>query len=147
MSDLLTTFDLKTILLVVVFLAIAAREGMELYHYFHQKIYGKYQKEDNAKDTINDMQATLQIVLDRVKQISEKIDLLQESDRDSIKSWIVMLYHKYKDDDTELDSMQMDLLERRYKHYKEEGGNSYIDELMEELRSIYKKKGESHVSV
>ena len=93
------------------------------------------------------MQATLQIVLDRVKQISEKIDLLQESDRDSIKSWIVMLYHKYKDDDTELDSMQMDLLERRYKHYKEEGGNSYIDELMEELRSIYKKKGESHVSV
>lgn len=147
MSELLNTFDLKTILLVLVFTAIAIREGMELYHYFHQKIYGKYQRADNEKDTINNMQATLQTVLDQVKQISNKIDLLQESDRDSIKSWIVMLYHKYKEDDTQLDSMQMDLLERRYKHYKEEGGNSYIDELMEELRTIYKKKGESHVSV
>lgn len=147
MSELLNTFDLQTILLVLVFTAIAIREGMELYHYFHQKIYGRYQREDNEKDTINDMQATLQTVLDQVKQISNKIDLLQESDRDSIKSWIVMLYHKYKEDDTQLDSMQMDLLERRYKHYKEEGGNSYIDELMEELRTIYKKKGESHVSV
>ncbi len=93
------------------------------------------------------MQAILQTMLDQVKQISNKIDLLRESNRDSIKSWIVMSYRKYREDDTQLDNMQMDLLERRYQHYKEEGGNSYIDELMEELRIIYKKKGESHVSV
>ena len=72
MSELLNTFDLQTILLVLVFTAIAIREGMELYHYFHQKIYGRYQREDNEKDTINDMQATLQIVLDQVKQIYYK---------------------------------------------------------------------------
>lgn len=29
--------------------------------------------------------------------------------------------------------------------YKDQGGNFYIDEIMDELRFIYKKKGESHV--
>lgn len=29
--------------------------------------------------------------------------------------------------------------------YKDQGGNSYIDEIIKELRPIYKKKGESHV--
>jgi len=41
-----------------------------------------------------------------------------------------MLYKQCKKDPSILDSMQMDLLERRYKHYKNEGGNSYIDNLM-----------------
>ena len=29
--------------------------------------------------------------------------------------------------------------------YKDQDWNFYIDEIMDELRSIYKKKGESHV--
>lgn len=145
MENLLETFDLKTIIFVLFMTAVATKELIQLYQYFRGKIYGRYEKQDNRKEIIDSMEKSMQSILSKVEEISKKLTLLQESDRDAIKSWIVMLYHKYKEDDTELDSMQMDLLERRYQHYKDQGGNSYVDELMEELRSIYKKKGESHV--
>ncbi len=145
MENLLNTFDLKTIIFVLFMTAVAAKELIQLYQYFRGKIYGKYEKQDNKKEKIDSMEKSVQSILNEIEEMNKKLTLLQESNRDSIKSWIVRLYHKYKEDDTELDSMQMDLLERRYQHYKDQGGNSYIDELMEELRSMYKKKGESHV--
>lgn len=147
MSELLKNFDITTIILVLFMTAVAIREVFELYHYFHDKIYGRYEKQDNEKDTIDNLSATLASVLQQVKDTDKKINLLQESDKDAIKSWIVGLYHKYKEKPKELEAMQMDLLERRYGHYKDQGGNSYIDQLMEDLRTIYKEKGESNVSM
>ena len=147
MSELLKNFDITTIILVLFMTAFAIREVFELYHYFHDKIYGRYEKQDNTKDIIDNLSATLASVLQQVKDIDKKINLLQESDKDAIKSWIVALYHKYKENPKEFGAMQMDLLERRYGHYKDQGGNSYIDQLMEDLRTIYKEKGESNVSV
>ncbi len=147
MNELLKNFDITTIILVIFMTAFAAREVLELYHYFHNKIYGRYEKQDNQNDAIANLTTTLNSVLQQTKDIDKKINMLQNSDKVAIKSWILMSYQKYREDSTQLDSMQMDLLERRYQHYKDQGGNSYIDEIMEELRAIYKKKGESHVSV
>lgn len=147
MSELLKTFDITTIILVLFMTAIAVREVFELYHYFYDKIYGRYEKQDNERDTIANLTTTLDSVSQQVKDIDKKINVLQASDKDSIKSWIVALYHKYKENPKEFGAMQMDLLERRYGHYKDQGGNSYIDQLMEDLRTIYKEKGESNVSM
>lgn len=147
MENLLNAFDFKTIILVLFLAAVGVREVIQLYRYFHIRIYGSFEKRDNAKDIMNQMGRSMQSVLIELKDIDKKLTLLQASNRDSIKSWILMSYQKYREDSTQLDSMQMDLLERRYQHYKDQGGNSYIDEIMDELRAIYKKKGESHVSV
>ena len=145
MENLLNAFDITTIILVVFMTAFTVREVLELYYYFHNKIYGRYEKQDNQNDTIENLTTTLGSVLQQVKDINKKINMLQASD--TIKSWIVTLYHKYKENPKQLGSMQMDLLERRYRHYKDQGGNSYIDQLMEDLRAIYKEKGESNVSM
>ena len=145
MENLLNTFDLKTIILVLFLVAVGARELIQLYRYFRMRIYGRFETQDNEKETMDNMEKSMQSVLMELKDIDKKLTLLQVSNRDSIKSWILMSYQKYKENNAQLDSMQMDLLERRYQHYKEQGGNSYIDEIMEELRSIYRKKGESHV--
>ena len=145
MENLLNTFDFKTIMLVLFLVAVGARELIQLYRYFRTRIYGKFEMQDNEKETMNNMEKSMQSVLLELKDIDKKLTLLQVSNRDSIKSWILMSYQKYKENNAQLDSMQMDLLERRYQHYKDQGGNSYIDEIMEELRSIYRKKGESHV--
>jgi len=57
--------------------------------------------------------------------------VLLQSDKDAIKSWIVMIYRKVKVDPKHLNDIEMDLLERRYSHYLDEGGNSYVTHLME----------------
>lgn len=145
MENLLNTFDFKTIMLVLFLVAVGVRELIQLYRYFRMRIYGKFEMQDTERETMNNMEKSMQSVLLELKDIDKKLTLLQVSNRDSIKSWILMSYQKYKENSAQLDSMQMDLLERRYQHYKDQGGNSYIDEIMDELRAIYKKKGESHV--
>jgi hypothetical protein len=38
-----------------------------------------------------------------------------------------------------IDDYSLDCLERRFKHYQDEGGNSYIEDLMKDLRSLSKR--------
>jgi len=46
------------------------------------------------------MEKSIQSVLMELKDIDKKLSLLQVSNRDSIKSWILMSYQKYKEDNT-----------------------------------------------
>ena len=72
-------------------------------------------------------------------EISARLDLLTESDKDDIRGWIVEKYHYCQSLDMPIDSFTMDTIEKRYQHYKDEGGNSYITHIMEELRSMAKE--------
>ena len=38
-----------------------------------------------------------------------------------------------------IDDFSLDCLERRYQHYADEGGNSFIEGFMEELRALPKQ--------
>ena len=48
-------------------------------------------------------------------------------------------YHYYKNMDISIDSFTMDTIEKRYQHYRDEGGNSYITNIMKELRDMAKE--------
>ena len=149
MEALLSTFGVGQIILFAFMLAVAIKEAIELFSFFHYKFEHRYKQkrtQDEGKENLEQIQHELSQLTVTVNKISEKIDVLQASDKDAIKSWVVMLYRKYKGNPAELDSMEMDLLERRFGHYTQEGGNSYVSELMEELRNTYKKKEETNVS-
>ena len=68
------------------------------------------------------------------------LDMLIDSDRDDIKSFITMQHHHFVYEKKWIDDYSMDCLEKRYQHYEDEGGNSYVEHLMIELRSLPKKK-------
>lgn len=143
-------FQQYTIEATIIFLFMfgtALKQGYELVQYFRNKTVDHVDKireqEEALEQVINNMQQQQK----QLQSITDKIDELLASDKDSIKSWIVMLYKQYKKDPFGLDSIQMDLLERRFSHYKKEGGNSYIDNLMQELREIYNNKEDNNASV
>lgn len=71
-----------------------------------------------------------------LKKMSDKIDLLIESDKDDIKSYITREHHRFCYDLKEIDDFSLDCLEKRFKHYSDEGGNSFIQEFMQELRKL-----------
>ena len=75
-------------------------------------------------------------VSERLNKQQEILTLLTESDRDDIKGWIVNQYHHFCENQKWIDDFSMDVLEKRYSHYKKEGGNSYIAELMDQLRAL-----------
>ena len=140
-------YTIEATIIFLFMLGTALKQGYELVQYFRNKTFNHIDKIREQEETLRQVIKNMQQQKKQLQSITDKIDELLVSDKDSIKSWIVMLYKQYKKDPSGLDSMQMDLLERRFSHYKKEGGNSYIDNLMQELREIYNNKEDNNASV
>ena len=140
-------YTIEATIIFLFMLGTALKQGYELVQYFRNKTVDHVDKIREQEEALEQVIKNMQRQQKQLQSITDKIDELLVSDKDSIKSWIVMLYKQYKKDPSGLDSMQMDLLERRFSHYKQEGGNSYIDNLMQELREIYNNKEDNNASV
>lgn len=152
MLELLGTYSLAQIVTFIVLLAIAVKEGITLVIWF--KDFFKKKFNDDMKNTVitekqNEqickVKEDIQVLIDNQEKIFEEIKLFKrqlemiiESDKDDIKSWITEKHHFYCYERKWIDDYSMDCIEKRYRHYKDEGGNSFIEELMNELRSLPK---------
>ena len=152
MLELLGTYSLTQIITFIVLLAIAAKEGITLVIWFKDLFKKKFK--DDMKNTvatekqneqIDKIKEDIQILIENQEKIFEEIELFKqklemiiESDKDDIKSWITEKHHFYCYERKWIDDYSMDCIERRYGHYKDEGGNSFIEVLMNELRSLPK---------
>lgn len=147
METLLQTYSGTQIILFVFLLAVAFKEVLELIKYYKKEglsFLTKEKKNEQQDLQIAENSKKLDEILNRLELLQDKVSQLEQSDKDGIKAWIVYRYREIQKQPQQLDSMGMDLLERRFQHYKAEGGNSYIEELMENIREIYKKNGESN---
>lgn len=147
MVQFFSKYSLQFTIVFLFMFGVACKQFYEVYDFFKNKTVQQVDKVRDEKELLTWLVQEVKGLKDQLQQITEKLDSLLVSDLDGIKSWIVMLYKQCKKDPSILDSMQMDLLERRYKHYKNEGGNSYIDNLMQELREIYNDKEDKDASV
>ena len=103
----------------------------------------KQEDENKLTETLKNMQTQLSeidkklVCQDtRFTKIEERLEALTESDMHDIKSWIVDQYHKFYVEQGWIDAFSADTIEHRYNDYKNEGGNSYIDQLMDRLHSL-----------
>lgn len=90
-----------------------------------QKIIEVFKKEEENKQTLDNL--------------SQCVNILVQSDKDAIKSYITKEHHYYCYKQKWIDDYTLDCIERRYLHYKDEGGNSFICDLIEELRDLPKQ--------
>lgn len=65
--------------------------------------------------------------------------MLIDSDKDDIKSYITREHHYFCYQIGWIDDFSLDCLEKRYRHYADEGGNSFIEGFMDELRALPKQ--------
>ena len=152
MLELLETYSFSQIIIFIIFLAIAIKEGITLITWFKDFFRKKFN--DDMKNTvatnkqneqIDKIKEDIQILIDNQEKIFKEIELFKqqlemiiESDKDDIKSWITEKHHFYCYEIKWIDDYSMDCIEKRYRHYKDEGGNSFIEELMNELRGLPK---------
>ena len=80
--------------------------------------------------------ANQQQMTQTLEKLSEKIDMLIDSDKDDIKSFITREHHFFCYQKKWVDDFSLDCIEKRYSHYKEEGGNSFITGFMNDLRAL-----------
>lgn len=76
--------------------------------------------------------------IDEIQHLKENITNLTASDKDDIKAWITEKHHHFCYEIKYIDDYSLDCIEKRYAHYVDEGGNSFIRTLMEEIRNLPK---------
>lgn len=144
-QELFEQFDLTTIILILLlafFLVLEVSQGID---YFRKKNKNKNDEYQNREKRIANLEIlehnsekAIQKIKNDLDEVKKNINLLITSDKDDIRSWITDKYH-YFINLGYIDDFSLDCLERRFKSYKQEGGNNYVDGMMEELRALPRK--------
>lgn len=150
MLQLLQSYSLSDILIFIVILALAVKSVITFFDWVKerfQKVFNRQHTELNEREELerrlnhgseimDRLQTNQQIMEKSLEDLSKKIDMLIESDRDDIKSYITREHHRFCYQLGWIDDFSFDCIQKRYKHYKEEGGNTFIDEFMKELSAL-----------
>lgn len=150
MKELLETFSIEQIIIFLVLLGFAVKETVSFFDWAAARVNQKVKKESihdelkNGIKTLNDDLKTslkeIYQVVDENKKVQEKmqktISLLVESDKDDIKSWITERHHYFCYEKGYIDDYNLDCMEKRFAHYIDEHGNSFVEDLMEEVRHL-----------
>lgn len=74
-------------------------------------------------------------VIELLQKQDAVLDLLQESDELEIKTWIKAQHDKWVPTGC-IDSQALDLVCQRYAVYKQEGGNSWAEKMVEDIKNL-----------
>ena len=157
MLDLLQHYSISEIFLFIVLLALAFKGIVTFFEWLQERIkkafnikFGKISEKERMNKRIENGEIFMNELREHQKQndetlqgLSKKIDMLVESDRDDIKAYITKEHHKFCYDKGWIDDFSLDCLEKRFKHYADEGGNSFICGFMQELRALPKRPPQS----
>ena len=150
MLELLKEYSISQILVFIVVIAIAIKEVIQFIDWARQRTLQQVNKSTSLAELIKkieekdkDQDEKIERMLEAQKGLSENIDLILQqvqnlikSDRDAIKAYITKEHHHFCYEVKWIDDYNLDCLEKRYQRYVEEGGNSFIESLMEEIRDL-----------
>lgn len=153
MKDLVGTYSAQEILLFLVTFALAIKGFVSFWDWGYERLKKVFKKEtdqenemDAIQEQIDEHKREYEILKENQGQLQntltnlmEKVNLLIDSDKDDIKSFITERHHHFCYQEQWIDDYSLDCIEKRYKHYTDEGGNSFIEDLMEELRELPKQ--------
>lgn len=140
--QLLEQFDITTFLTFTIVLALAAKGVIIFFDWVKErlmKMFNKQTKKQRQIEQLQQQEKSIKELKNNMESIQSKMNLLIESDKDDIKAWITEKHHFYCYQQKYIDDYTLDCLEKRFSHYEVEGGNSFVHNLMEELRALPKK--------
>ena len=148
MAELITNYSWSEIILFVIAFAAAIKGVVTFWDWGKDRLRKVYDKEDKIEEiksliveNIKQMTEFSNIqaqTIDEIQHLKENITNLTASDKDDIKAWITEKHHHFCYEIKYIDDYSLDCIEKRYAHYVDEGGNSFIGTLMEEIRNLPK---------
>ena len=155
LNDLLSQYSISEIIVFIVALVIAVKEFIQLYDWFKVRIKQHFdveyaEKDEHAKlenkiEELTELRAdrkrfdnALAAINETLAKTNERIDMLIDSDKESIKFEITRQHHYFVKEKGWIDYHSMDCLEKRFAIYEKEHGNSFAKDLMDELRALPK---------
>ena len=153
MLELINNYSFHDILTFLIIFALAVKSVISFFDWAVERIKKVFHKENVIEKEKSQIQEHLKENYENIKQVSEqqqklqseinnitdKINLLLNSDRDDIKSFLTREHHYFCYEKKWIDDYSLDCCEKRYKHYAEEGGNSFIEGFMKDMRALPKQ--------
>ena len=130
MEKILASYNLEDIFIILFVIVISGFSLFQSYCYCKDRAekWLKLKKEEITP-------ARIKSIEDSCIEQSRKLKLLFESDKLRIKSDILRQY-RYFSDKGFIDVKSLDCLHQEYEIYKKEGGNSFVEEIMQLIDEI-----------
>lgn len=141
MAQLINNYSLQEILIFLIVLALGVKGFFTFWDWAVdrlRKIFRKENEQDSEKAKIDILSDNQKKLIEDMKDLTKKIDMLVESDKADIKAYITEKHHHFVYDKKWIDNYSLESLEKRYDHYQKEGGNSFVGGLMSEIRQLPK---------
>lgn len=141
MLELLEKYSFQEIIVFIVMLAFAVKGVVDFFEWLSDKnhvLYDKTKEKEVLKKQIDDL-CDLQVEQNKnINDLKSTVELLIQSDKDDIKAWITEKHHYFCYEVKAIDDYSLDCIERRFENYKREHGNSFVADLMNDLRALPK---------
>lgn len=152
MDEILTQYSITEILVFLFVLIAAIKTTLNSIEYLWErisKIFKKQQKDIEQQEDftkhVQESEKQIKELYDlhtkteeNLNRIIDSIQLLINSDKDDIKAWITEKHHYHCYEKKHIDDYSLDCIEKRYTHYRNEGGNSFVEDLMKDIRRLPK---------
>lgn len=152
MKELVETYSIEEILLFLITFAFSIRGFVSFWDWAYERLRKVFKKESDKESKMDSIQEKIHmhekeynVLRDNQTYLQEtlvnligRVNLLIDSDKDDIKSFITERHHHFCYKEGWIDDYSLDCIEKRFKHYTDEGGNSFVEDLMGELRNLPK---------
>lgn len=142
MAQLFTHYSISEIILFIIILSIAIKKLTQFIDWVRKRArqaVKESQRPEQIQKVAEQHQEQLENIREQIKSLKEAINLLIESDRDDIKQALTKDHHYFCYKLGSIDDYSLDCMEKRYSHYKQEGGNSFVHTLMQDVRALPRK--------
>lgn len=148
MEELLARFELTDIIIMITLLILGFEKLIKAFDWLRARFRKSYDEEIHLKEEVEDLNkfydekekvdSGFEQVNARIDSICDLVNMLVESDKESIKAYITERHHFFVQERKWIDYHSMDCLERRFAIYEREHGNSFVEDLMNEIRQLPK---------
>lgn len=149
-SSLFATYSIEAVIIFVIMILLSVKFTWELVEWFRDKIKYGFTKQQETEEMTEDFKAEFKKLNDRLDTVEErfnKIDksnentnrrlsFIEERQQENTKSFLIDAHHKFCYQIKAIDDINLQSIERTYMYYKAAGGNSFIDQLMQEIRAL-----------
>lgn len=142
MVQLLSHYSLDDTILFIVLLALAFKGVFTFLSWtgdLLKQMVHKAETPQKLEQIIEIQKEEINGMKDCLNKLNDSVHLLINSDKDAIKAYITRQHHYFVYEQKWIDDYSLDCIERRFVHYQQEGGNTFIQELMQELRALPKQ--------
>lgn len=139
MKELFSKYSVDEVVMFVIMLALAIKGLISFMDWANDRLKQHFNKEtkvNSVEEQLKQIIESQRALSDKVDGISAQVETLFNSDRDDIKAWITEKHHYFCYKLGYIDDFNLNCIEKRYEHYKEENGNSFVADLMADIRKL-----------